>query len=202
MIPKTTFMQVCIYDWYKSSGQGVLIIPKEQGDLQSVLANIVLELQEKHGGKLDIELAFCDANEPSNQLIIAMEGITTFPAIGIVGAYDDGTEAAFFLEKKSKKPLNGVEFTRESLAGYVRGILYKETGENTIFCKTVKLFGAPQLCQWEKWLWFGVGALSLNSAVTTDSPGKKVGYGTGAAVSFWRFHKLGGLDDIQQLFKK
>ena len=75
-------------------------------------------------------------------------------------------------------------------------------GENTIFCKTVKLFGAPQLCQWEKWLWFGVGVLSLNSAVTTDSPGKKVGYGTGSAVGFFRFYKMGGLDDIQQLFKK
>ena len=195
-------MQLCVYDWYKSSGEGTLIIPREQSDLQTVLTSIVLELQEKHGGKLDIEVAYCDANETANQLIIAREGITTFPAIGIVGAYADGTEAGFWLEKKSKKPLNGIEFDRETLAGYVRGILYKQMGENTVFCKMVKLFGAPQLCLWEKWLWFGVGVLSLNSAVTTGNPAKKAGYGTGAAVSFFRFYKMGGLNDIQQLFKK
>lgn len=195
-------MQICVYDWYQSSGEGVLVIPREQGDLQSVLVDIVTELQDTHGNRLQIENAYCDVNDPYNQLVIARNGITTFPAIGIVGEYDDGTEAAFFLENKSKKPINGVEFTRENLAGYVRGILYKEIGENTIFCRMVKLFGAPQLCQWEKWLWLGVGTLALNSAITTDNPGKKVGYGSGAAVSFWRFYKMGGLDDIQQLFKK
>lgn len=202
MIPKATYMQLCVYDWYKSSGQGTLVIPQEQGAIGATLAEIVRNLQEKHGNKLKIEVAYCDVNDTANQLIVAREGITTFPAIGIAGEYSDGTQAGFWLEKKENKPLKGISFDLETLASYTRAILYKEIGENTIFCKAVKFFGAPQLCNWEKWIWMGAGALAFNSAVTTDNPGKRVGYGTGAAVCFWRFYKLGGVEDIQQLFIK
>lgn len=200
MIEKATEMQICVYDWYRSDG-GTLVIPARNGQLTEMLSEIVRGLQEKHSGSLNIDVTYCDLNVTDNQVLYARMGATTTPVVAVAGRYEDGTEVAYFLEEREKKPLRGIPFTIEAIQPYVEAVLYKAYGKVSLFCKAVRSMGLPYLCNWEKWLYLAGGIIGGTNAYTTDNTKKQALWGAASGYCLYIFYKKGGVDDLKKLLK-
>jgi len=196
---KAKKVQVCIFYDYQYDAD-VPIIPSEVDAVQIVVSEIIIGLQSKHGQALPyIDVLKCDTKHPQNQMVIARAGIPPgkFPAIQILAEYEDGSQANYVLWNKIGFSLTN----KEQVQQYVEAVLYNARGRNTIVCEFFKAINMPYLCQYEKWLWLAGGVLAGQQAVETTDQIRKAIYTGTAGLGAYQFYRLGGVEDLKQIFK-
>lgn len=193
---KAARMQICIFNKYDYADDETRIVDGDSNNVYLAVSDIVRDLNAKHGGNLKINVLYCDIQHPQNQQVVAAYGMVSFPAVQVIAQYEDGSLADYGVPGGAGNP----RLNRATLEPYITALLYDARGRNTLLCEAFQFLGVPQLCGYEKWIWAGTAIFAGQQAFETPSAGRKAAYGGLSAFAAYQFYRLGGIEDVKELF--
>lgn len=147
----------------------------------------------KHGA-FRYDAFACPWDWANNNVVMADNGLFTFPSAVITAQYPDGTERMYVLGKEFIDKLTGGIWTAEKIYPYIKVLLLgtnTQQQQTTVLCKLL-----PPLCSVGGWVWFGLAIGATLKAKSSNSISKGL-WGTGAAFLWYEWYQRGGLNQLK-----
>ncbi len=190
-------VQICLF-WHNTLNYNDVETtwPPEMRAMWNAFGNAIVQLRQKHGNTLPVEMYVCPVTVPENAVIVSQEGLSMslLPAAQIYATYSDGAAGKFFLSKNLGERFSGINWKASDIKPYIEALLYRsESAEQSILCKLL-----PPLCNVGGWVWLGLAAAATLKASNSQGKIAKTAWTGGAALLWWEWYQRGGLSQLKE----
>jgi hypothetical protein len=194
--PVAKKVQICIFWKEPLNYDSIANWPTDVRAIWEAFASVILDLRQKHGASVPIEMYVCPITITQNAVIIAHYNLdpSNLPAAQLFSEYSDGTTGEFFLKKDiDDRFFFGVNWKASDVRPYVESLLYRlKPSDESLICKMF-----PPLCKVGVYAWAAVIAVSAYKSVKEDGL-EKIAWLTLLGLSFDSFSKKGGFEHLKQ----
>lgn len=186
---KAKEVQICIFT--PTDMGSVSQYPADEQAIFSAFGEVVTALRNQYGQDVPVYLEFCPLTIPTNQLIAAQFGFSSFPAVQVFAKYANGQTAKYGLSKDLGDKFTGVNWTAADVRPYVEAVLYQREPANPSWL--CRIF--PPLCSLGGWVWLSAAVFSTYK-FSQATEKEKILWGAAAGLTWQSFFAGGGFKKI------